>query len=190
MPEALDVLAEFCVGPLHATLCERLGMETADQVVHELEPFLQHVQDYPELMKRRRKRRDTQPDGQNPLPCLLLVDDDERFLNSLSRMLRARGFDVLCASDAQAALSVCTAARPQLVVADYHMPTMSGRQLAALMQLTLGSEAPPIVILTADRHAPAEMDWVARVLHKPIDTDELIAIIEEHAAPVSSRAAG
>jgi DNA-binding response OmpR family regulator len=119
-----------------------------------------------------------------------LVDDDERFLNSLARMLRARGYDVLCSSDAQAALSVCVKAKPQLVVADYHMPTMSGRQLAALMQLTLGADAPPIVILTADRHAPPEMDWVARVLHKPVDADELVAIIEEHAARKSSRAAG
>jgi DNA-binding response OmpR family regulator len=190
-PEMVDEIAQFVVGPLHASLLHRLGEEVAEQVIVELEPFLRHVDVRIRSGVRRKDRRrcETQPPSKRVAPTVLLVDDDESFLHALSRSLRERGFHVLYTSDAHSALALCASAQPQLVVADLHMPAMSGRQLAALMQLTLDDDAPPIVILTADSHAPPKMDWVACVLHKPIDPDELVAVIEAHALP-ASRATG
>src|SRR4030095_9471458 len=58
LPTAIDVLAQFIIGPLHAALSARLGEENADQVIHELEPFLRYARNAPELRQRDRNRRE------------------------------------------------------------------------------------------------------------------------------------
>jgi two-component system response regulator RegA len=77
---------------------------------------------------------------------LLLVDDDEVFLETLARSLRRRGETVLTARDRSAALAQLAAGAPDRVVLDLNLEGDSGLQL--LQQLHERDPALRIVILT------------------------------------------
>jgi two-component system response regulator RegA len=77
---------------------------------------------------------------------LLLVDDDEVFLETLARSLRRRGETVLTARDAATALAQLVAGAPDRVVLDLNLEGDSGLQL--LQQLRARAPALRIVILT------------------------------------------
>ncbi len=66
-----------------------------------------------------------------PKKVILCVDDNEQELSVLKFMLETNGYRVLAAASGQEAIAVFSAA-PQidLVLADTHMPQMSGVQLA------------------------------------------------------------
>jgi two-component system chemotaxis sensor kinase CheA len=62
---------------------------------------------------------------------LLLVDDSAFFRNMLAPVLKAAGYEVTAASDAQQALAMLKSGREfHVVVSDIEMPGMSGYQLA------------------------------------------------------------
>ena len=65
---------------------------------------------------------------------ILVVDDEQAVRKVVRRSLRAHGYEVIEAEDGQAALGLLAseALRPHLVVTDEQMPTMSGRELAAV----------------------------------------------------------
>ena len=52
---------------------------------------------------------------------VLVVDDEERILNSLSHKLKASGFSVLTAKNGKAGLELVQAQEPDLVVLDVVM---------------------------------------------------------------------
>ncbi len=109
---------------------------------------------------------------------ILIADDDANVLDAMGRALRSEGFDVITASDGYAALELCQSMRPDVVVADLHMPAISGRQLVGTLQRTMGSEAPPVIIVTGNVFAPNNVEGCAEVLRKPVDLDELTTAIE------------
>ena len=62
-----------------------------------------------------------------PEPRIQIVDDDELFLASISRLLRASGFAVTTFSSASELLAACDADAPGCVLADLQMPGMTRR---------------------------------------------------------------
>ena len=66
-----------------------------------------------------------------PKKVILCVDDNEQELSVLKFMLATNGYRVLAASNGQEAIAVfSTTPQIDLVLADTHMPQMSGIQLA------------------------------------------------------------
>lgn len=65
---------------------------------------------------------------------ILAVDDDRLVLTSLARTLERLGYDVVEASSAAQALSICEVQPPDLVILDIRMPGMSGIEAAARIQ--------------------------------------------------------
>lgn len=57
---------------------------------------------------------------------LLVVDDDELFLNRLARALDARGFEVATAASVEAGVATARAARPAFAVVDLRLEDGSG----------------------------------------------------------------
>lgn len=60
---------------------------------------------------------------------ILLVDDDERILNSFSRRLRKDGFEVVTAESGEKALEKMNAVMPDLIISDMRMPGIDGVKL-------------------------------------------------------------
>ena len=115
---------------------------------------------------------------------ILVVDDDIDFVESVTIVLEANGFDVVSANDGEAGLAKAKAERPDLMLLDVMMATDSeGFEVARKI-----SEAPelrgmPVIMVTGIRDAKElpfgyqpDDTWlpVDRLLEKPIDPDKLI----------------
>jgi len=79
---------------------------------------------------------------------VLVVDDDEQILRALRTSLRAHGYDVVAASDGEAALDAAATAAPDLVVLDLGLPDIDGTEV--IRRLRAWSEVPVIVLSVRD----------------------------------------
>ena len=110
---------------------------------------------------------------------LLVVDDEPRLRELLERGLRAQGFDVESAENADDALSLARANPPALAVLDVMLPEVDGFELLeALRRVVPGV---PVIMLTArsaieDRIHGLELGAVDYVV-KPFSFRELTARI-------------
>ena len=80
-------------------------------------------------------------------PHILIVDDDERLRQLISRFLLEEGFRVTMAANADEARKRLAGVRFDLMVVDVMMPGESGLDL--VRDLKLGSTPPPCLMLTA-----------------------------------------
>ena len=79
-------------------------------------------------------------------PSLLLVDDDEDFLNALAPAMRKRGFLVSLANSAESAFELAKQEAPEFAVVDLKMSGNSG--LVLVRQLASLNAGTRIVVLT------------------------------------------
>ena len=64
-------------------------------------------------------------------PALLVVDDEERILSALRRVLRKEGYEIVTVETPEAALRLLGERPFDAVLSDHKMPGMSGMQLLA-----------------------------------------------------------
>ncbi len=111
---------------------------------------------------------------------ILLVDDDPGLLRLLSIRLRAEGYEVEAVESAHKALAVLGPFGPDLVITDLRMDKMDG--IGLLKELQTRSPGLRVVIITAHGTIPdavtATQHGAFGFLTKPIDKDELIALVE------------
>ncbi|HPU38643.1 MAG TPA: response regulator transcription factor [Microthrixaceae bacterium] len=109
-------------------------------------------------------------------PTVLVVEDEEAFIEALSIGLRREGFDVEIARDGAEALDRFDAVDPDLVLLDVMLPTVSG--LDVCREIRQRSEV-PIIMVTA---RASEIDTVVGLevgaddyVTKPYRLRELVA---------------
>jgi two-component system, OmpR family, response regulator len=107
---------------------------------------------------------------------ILLVDDEEDFLDATSKRLRRRGFEVRAATRCDAAMREVEAGWPGVVVLDVMLPDGSG--LDCLRRMKRAAPRLPVVMLTAHASLRAGLDGIAdgasEYCLKPIELDELV----------------
>ena len=107
---------------------------------------------------------------------ILAADDDPQILRLVTRNLQFDGYEVITASDGQAALEQIEAHSPDLVLLDIMMPRMDG---FTVTQRVREFSAVPIIILTArgqDQDKIHGLDLGADdYLTKPFSVEELLA---------------
>lgn len=129
----------------------------------------------------------------DPMPrTILVIDDDARIRESLSRVLAQGGARVEAAESAEGGLAVFQELSPDLVISDIRMPGMDGLELLE----TLKERAPEvdIVLMTAFDDLPtiarAMKEGAADLLVKPLDLHQLRAVVERVFQDRRSRAGG
>jgi two-component system KDP operon response regulator KdpE len=107
---------------------------------------------------------------------VLVVEDERGLRQALVINLRARGYEVDAAPDAQGALASAARARPDAVVLDLGLPDLDGLDVIRGLR---GWSAVPIIVLSARER---EADKVAALdagaddyVTKPFGMDELLA---------------
>ena len=107
---------------------------------------------------------------------ILLAEDEVVLRDFVSRNLRARGFDVLEASNGLEAMAIWEQEHPHLLILDIMMPRMDGLEVCRRVR---EHSAVPIIVLTA---LDAESDKVIALdlgaddyLTKPFGVEELLA---------------
>lgn len=107
---------------------------------------------------------------------ILLIDDEEDFLETTSRRLRRREFEVKTATRCAEALPVVIAGWPQVIVLDVMLPDTDGME--CLRRIKQQAPQLPVVMLTghASMHAGLQglEHGASDYCLKPIEFDELV----------------
>ena len=125
---------------------------------------------------------------------VMLVEDDEMFLDLLAEVLEANGYDVLPAGDPAAAMAL-SGAHPgevDLLISDMVMPGMSGKELAA----RLADERPGMKVLLMSGYSDEALEergvssasgasgpeQMRGFIQKPFSTKELVRKVRQSLA--------
>ena len=108
-----------------------------------------------------------------------VVEDDQSFRESMSRLMRSLGYTVEIFSSATEFLGSPHLVETACLIADIHMPVMTGLEL--YQRLTDTGHAIPTILVTAfpndsDR-AHALKNGVVCYLRKPVDEEHLIQCV-------------
>jgi CheY-like chemotaxis protein len=115
-------------------------------------------------------------------PARLLVVDDERGQCELvKKLLSDQGYEVDVADGGEAALELLETNAYELVVLDYQMPGMNGVELFRAARLVQPELVGVFLTAYADISTvfPAMDAGVERVLAKPVDSRELLPLVEK-----------
>ncbi len=112
---------------------------------------------------------------------LLIVDDEVRFIETLSRRLGLRDFDVTAVTSGKEALKTAEQQQFDLAIVDLKMPEMSGERLLEILK----QRDPRIEVVMLTGHG--SIDSAVKCtklgafcyLQKPCETDDLLAVLRE-----------
>lgn len=114
---------------------------------------------------------------------ILIAEDDPATRMLLRRVLTKEDYDVVDVGDGRAACAQALRDVPDLVLLDWVMPSMDGREATRILKSDPRTAAVPIVMLTSqseiDEKVLALEAGVQDFLNKPIDPRELVARIEQ-----------
>ena len=112
---------------------------------------------------------------------LLVVDDEVRFLETLSGRLSLRDFDVTPATNGNAAVAAAAEREFDLALVDLKMPGMSGEQV--LETLKVQHPHMEVVILTGHGSIDSAVECTRlgsySYLQKPCETEELLRVLKD-----------
>ena len=110
---------------------------------------------------------------------ILVVDDDAAVRESVTKVLKAEGFNALAAADGREALDRFAAQHIDLLLLDLGLPLESGWE--TFERITRENPLLPIIIITgqANQYPMAVAAGVGALMEKPLDADQLIRTIQE-----------
>ncbi len=111
---------------------------------------------------------------------VLVIDDEPAIVETIEILLRKEGYAAHTATDGNEGISRMTALRPDIVISDVRMPTMSGLDVLAAAR-SLDTEM-PVILMTAQATVPAAVqavnDGAFYFLEKPFGNEQLLAIVK------------
>jgi DNA-binding response OmpR family regulator len=110
---------------------------------------------------------------------VMVVDDDSAVRDSLSRVLKDTGYEVVLARDGQEALERFDPRQIDLLLLDLGLPITDGWD--AFEQITDLSPALPIIIITGQAHQydHAAAAGVGALMEKPLDAEMLLQTMRD-----------
>lgn len=115
---------------------------------------------------------------------VLIVDDDNEFLEELKEMLTATGYDVIAVGDSVSAVKAARAIIPDVVLLDLRMKQMSGFEVADGLKTYPETANIPVIAMTG-YYTLKEHSWlmnfcgIKKCLKKPFNPLDVIAEIEK-----------
>jgi CheY-like chemotaxis protein len=113
---------------------------------------------------------------------IVVVEDDPDLRHIIVLMLRRAGYDVAEAADGSAGLAAVREHRPDAVVSDIDMPTMSGVEMSQALRADPGTRALPILLISGSLlpgdQGPTQAQATA-LLKKPFMSRDLLACLDK-----------
>jgi CheY-like chemotaxis protein len=117
---------------------------------------------------------------------ILVIDDEELIIKTLSKLLEKQGYEVFIAKNGQDAIVMADEVRFDLIIADIRMPGMSGTEAAEAIQKNAAAKNEgriPIIFITGYADELVEktakgLNPIAYIL-KPFDIKELIEKVKD-----------
>ena len=120
---------------------------------------------------------------------ILIVDDDQDIVESITIMLESQGYEVVAAQSGEEGIKLVEEKRPDLILLDIMMETLTtGLHIGYDLRKHPEYRSIPIIIISGigeatgfDLAAEKETDYVAadEFLEKPIKPDVLLKRVEE-----------
>ncbi len=121
---------------------------------------------------------------------VLMIDDDPEFVEAISNLLDAKGYDVHTASNGKEGVAAAKAENPDIILLDVMMTTKhEGFDVARELHEDATTKETPIVMMTGIRkemNLPFGFEpddaWlpVKQVLEKPVKPENLLNAVQEH----------
>ncbi len=111
------------------------------------------------------------------MALILVVDDDPDILALVRFKLEASGHEVVTAPDGEAGLAAAREHRPDLVLADWTMPRLTGVEMLARMRAEPTIAGIPFILLTA-RAQQVDEPGIDGFIAKPFSLAELTQSID------------
>jgi DNA-binding response OmpR family regulator len=113
---------------------------------------------------------------------ILIIEHDEATIATYARMLRLEGFQVLTALTPEDGLREVESSHPDAIIADFHMPGMSGLEFLQRLRARDDTRTTPVAIVTGDYFPddsiPAQLrELGAEVRFKPIWLAEFVTLV-------------
>ncbi|MEO8842800.1 MAG: response regulator [Kofleriaceae bacterium] len=122
---------------------------------------------------------------------ILIVDDNPTNLKLVTFLVKAHGYEVDTAGDAETALLAIGAKRPTVILMDLQLPGIDGLELTRRLKSDPATRAIPIIAVTAyamkGDHEKALAAGCDDYVTKPIDTRTLPDVIAKQVARMERR---
>lgn len=116
---------------------------------------------------------------------ILLVDDEQDVLNSLSFFLSRNGYSVSVANSGTEGLRLAKENLPQLIILDLMLPDIDGSDVAVELLQNPATKNIPIVFLTSVFTKTEQLaigDLIANrcIVAKPCKPEEILSLVKQH----------
>jgi DNA-binding response OmpR family regulator len=110
---------------------------------------------------------------------VLIVEDEAALAALLGDVLEAAGYEVSITTAGRAA-TTSVQDMPIAIVLDYLMPGLNGTQVVKQIREAMGSEAPPVILVTGLSNARelATEAGVDAYLRKPFDVEAFVELVD------------
>jgi len=114
----------------------------------------------------------------------MVIDDDNSITKLLAIVVEEYGFTPITASNGKVALDILDKIPPPtLIITDYSMPQLNGRELIEILSLKPGYEQVPVVMITGssvpDIQLPSTCNFKGVIL-KPFDLALIAGVIAKY----------
>ncbi|MBN2406540.1 MAG: response regulator [Elusimicrobia bacterium] len=113
---------------------------------------------------------------QPKLVKILVVDDDVGLLILISKILAAKGYNVVTAEDGRSALEKVESERPDAVLLDIEIPVLNG--IETLTEIKKNHPVIPVIMCSAQSHVDVAVDALKigalDYITKPFDNDDIL----------------
>jgi CheY-like chemotaxis protein len=114
------------------------------------------------------------------LITIFVVEDDADLSFMLLRFLEEEvPCRVVLTTDDVEALQLVRSITPQLFLLDYHLPRMTGLQLAGRLRAIPPLEHTPIILMSARMPRNEINERQLQAIHKPFDFDDLLRLVRD-----------
>jgi CheY-like chemotaxis protein len=116
---------------------------------------------------------------------ILIIEDEANIRKLIAVNLKARGYQVIEAEDAQQGLARLLDASPSVLLLDIKLPDMSGWEVLQIIQNDPAYSPIPVIVITASLGNTNPNDVIQenknlrKVLKKPISIEELTREVRE-----------
>lgn len=108
------------------------------------------------------------------LLTVLMIDDDESYLELMERTLRKDGFDPIKCSEPHKALDLVSETQPDVILLDVVMPGMDGWSVVSELKASPHTQNIPVVVVSImDSENTDLTNLVDAYVTKPVDTGQL-----------------
>lgn len=116
----------------------------------------------------------------NPLPKILIIDDEIQVANAIREMLNCDSYQFIVATDGKTGIEKAALESPELILLDMELPYMNGYEIIGRLKQDECTQKIPIVIITAYAVDESKLgSSVFPVLNKPFEIQDLKKCVRE-----------